>query len=342
MAVYSLLVCLMACAVVSVNSTSVASAKNKRELPLSYNCNPRLGTCAKGDLISNDIATCHRDAYIFTCSPVGDYFLSSVVDVPDVSVHGVDCVPDSTLPLVCGTEDTRCVCDKAVDITRPMASLVNHCRCQYWPEVDDRADHHSYCTQYDHGGTSTVHFYTCCNNCIGEADRYCDRHVYHGGGSSGDYCSACGQNSLLGGGRITYRFNCVSCSQQAYCESTCSTSMGGYFTSTIPGLCWAWSACFRGCCAKASKGHYKKDTEGNFEFCGDFVCQEGEDHTSCPADCCPDYNPVNCTRPSNQCNPDCCLHPSCCKDESAANTHSASSPLIAFSMLSICIFLSGL
>ena len=136
--------------------------------------------------------------------------------------------------------------------------------------------------------------------------------------------------------------NCVSCSQQAYCESTCSTSIGGYFTSTIPGLCWAWSACFRGCCAEASKGRYKKDTEDNFEFCGDFVCQEGEDHTSCPADCCPDYNPVNCTRPSNQCNPDCCLHPSCCKDESAANTHSASSPLIAFSMLSICIFLSGL
>ena len=150
MAVYSLLLCLMACAVVSVNSTSVASAKNKRELPLSYDCNPRLGTCIKGDLISNDVATCHRDAYIFTCSPVGNYLFSNVVDVPDVSVRGVNCVPDNTLPLVCGTEDTRCVCNQNV------ALLFNECRCQYWPEVDYRANLHSYCTQYDHSGTIDI------------------------------------------------------------------------------------------------------------------------------------------------------------------------------------------
>jgi len=183
MAVYSILLCLMTYAVVSVNSTSVASAKNKRELPLSYDCNPRLGTCFKGDLISKNVATCKKDSLFITCSPVGDYLFSSVVDVPDVSVHGVDCVPDSTLPLVCGTEDTRCVCDKAVDIKRPTESLFNQCRCQYWPEVDVRASQPSYCTQYDHGGTSKVHFYTCCNNC-NDADKSCDGHAYQGGGTT--------------------------------------------------------------------------------------------------------------------------------------------------------------
>lgn len=329
------LVCLLVCAIVSLSPTS---AKNKRELPINYNCDPRFGTCFKGDLVSENVADCERDAgflNFFTCDPMNDYFLSSVVDVPDVSKHNVDCVAKSGLPITCGTADTRCVCDKAVDYKRPQETVLNQCRCQYWPAVDARANQPSYCTQYDHGGTSDIHFYTCCNNC-NDADSSCNGRAYQGGGTIGDdYCSTCGQNSVQGGGRITYRFNCVSCSQQGMCESICSSKVLR-LTRYTPGLCPAWAGCFRGCCLKATNSRHKREANETLEvseFCGDFVCQSGEDHTSCPTDCCPEYNPDECS--PDTCNPDCCFEPHCCIAESASTGDAASSKsqYTAFSLL---------
>lgn len=145
----------------------------KRALPLSYNCNlNQPGSCHKGDLISKDVADCKRDSLFITCDPINNHFLSSVVDIPDVGRHNVNCGPKRGLPVRCGSADTRCVCDKAIDIDRPLETIANQCRCQYWPAVDSRTSQPSYCTQYDHGGQSGVHFFTCCNNC-NDTNREC-------------------------------------------------------------------------------------------------------------------------------------------------------------------------
>lgn len=295
-------------------AASAALDKEKRELPLSFSCDPSItGSCYKGDLVSESVSDCERDASffnVFTCDPINDYSLSSVVDVPDVSARGVDCVPTHGLPIRCGSPgtDTRCVCDQAYDIERLQ---FNECRCQYWPAVDVRMNRPSYCTQWDHGGTSGIHFYGCCNNC-NDNDPSCDGQTYQGGGSTEAYCGQCGQNSPLGRGRITYRYNCVSCAQQNECERKCDDLWFG-LTENLPSLCPKWLGCFRGCCLKAEEvnSRRKRGTNQTVEistFCGDYVCQNGEDTTICPVDCCPQVN-SECDEP---CAPDCCLEPECC------------------------------
>ena len=230
--------------------------RKKRGLPLQTTCDPRqVGTCYKGDLVDSRVADCKKDSLFLTCNPVNDYRLSSVVDVPDVSKHGVNCEGDRNRPIVCGElgTDTRCVCDKAYDYNRPMATIANQCRCQYWPQVDPRKKKPSYCTQFDNGGKSGVHFYTCCNNCNDHLDTSCDGKDYQGGGSKGlKYCDTCGNNTDLGGGRETYSFNCVSCSQQRECEKTCDDKYKGLWAK-IPGFCPKWSGCFRKCCIEAEE-----------------------------------------------------------------------------------------
>lgn len=297
-------------------ATTAARDRERRELPLSTNCDPRVPrSCYKGDLIANHVANCNRHVSsilnVFTCDPINNLWVSSVVDVPDVSRRGVNCVPERGLPVVCGAQgtDTRCVCDKPADIRRLQ---LNQCRCQYWPTVDVRANWPSYCTQYDHGGVSNVHFYICCNNC-NDPRNTCDAHTYDGGSSVG-YCGKCG--APKGGGRITYRFNCGSCAQQAQCERKCSYA-------DFPGLCPRWAGCFRRCCTAAQSrrsGRYCDKLDDIGDFCGDFVCQEGEDHISCPFDCCASYNPTNCsqcittssTTTCNLCSPSCCEESHCC------------------------------
>jgi len=53
------------------------------------------------------------------------------------------------------------------------------------------------CTEYDCGGSSGVHYYTCCNNCDEGPNPPGDGTEYDGA-SNGNYCGACGAN--LGGG----------------------------------------------------------------------------------------------------------------------------------------------
>ena len=324
--------------------TVAASAEGlkKRELPLSDNCNPHIaGSCYKGDLISTSIADCKRHLTRFTCkrtcNPINNLHLSSVVDVPDVRIHGVECLPvNGQINITCGTPgtDTRCVCDKTWYF-KP-----NECRCQYWPAEDTRKSKPSYCTQYDHGGTSGVHFFTCCNNCA-DNDSSCDGDTYDGGGSTSAYCGQCGVNSPLGGGRITYRFNCVNCTQQRECERMCDSEWCG-FPEDIPGLCPRWAGCFRGCCVEAAKrARRKRQTSETLEFCGDFKCQNGENHTSCPIDCCPVVNPSEC---SHLYNPDCCLHPQCCVIGTVPDDSSIASPsfhVYLMSILLLVILLKG-
>lgn len=290
----------------------------KRELPISVKCTP-ISSCNKGDLISPSIADCKRDSLIKTCTPRNKRFASSTVDIPDTRT-GVDCLPVGGKQIACGSPgtDTRCVCDDAVDIRRIQ---FNQCRCQYWPGIDERSNLPSYCTQYDHGGTSGIHYYTCCNNCK-DADKTCSGATYQGGGSSDQYCGSCGTNSELGGGRITYRFNCGSCTAQTMCEQICDKKFLGVLAN-VRGFCPRWSGCFRGCCLK----HVQMQTDpqplvvtidahkltDDFEFCGDFECQDGEDYMNCPVDCCPIADPVYCTvNETLPCNRDCCVFPGCC------------------------------
>ena len=250
--------------------TSIAAAekevatREKRQLPLSIVCDPRQeNTCHKGDLVDPKVADCKRTLTFFTCDPIIDkkwqyrntlnLGLSSIVDVPDTSKNGVDCVPDETLPVTCGGQgtDTRCVCNKPVDWKQLKATLFNQCRCQYWPKVDKRQNKPSYCTQFDNGGSSGVHFYTCCDNCD-DFDANCNGRDYQGGGSEGDYCGDCGTNTAKGGGRQTYSFNCVSCDQQKRCEEKCNKDFFGILAS-VPGFCPRWARCFRECCVEADQ-----------------------------------------------------------------------------------------
>lgn len=293
----------------------ISSGKiEKRELPLSYDCYlNQPGSCQKGDLISTSVADCEKDSFLYTCDPINDLRLSSVVDVPDVSRNGVNCVPVSGLPVRCGSADTRCVCDKAADVKQPLETLANQCRCQYWPAVDSRMNQPSYCTQYDHGGVSGVHFFTCCNNC-NDNDQQCTGTTYQGGGSTDNYCGQCGLSSQSGGGRITYRFNCVNCGVQAACRSRCNDEFAG-LTKITPGLCPRWAGCFRGCCLEAQERSVRRKRQTNStqligQFCGDLTCQSGENSMNCPVDCCPVTNPSDCN--PDTCNPQCCLEPHCC------------------------------
>ena len=242
----------------SVQELQATVNEVKRDLPLSTDCDPRKpDSCYKGDLLAEDVADCKRQGHLSRfkmCHPVNDHKFSSVVDLPDVNKSGIDCIADTSLPVICGSpgSDTRCVCDKAFDWRRLKETLFNQCRCQYWPKIDVRKNKPSYCRQFDHGGTSGIHFYTCCNNCNDSLDKSCNGKDYQGGGSKGDYCGSCGENTPKGSGRETYAFNCVSCEQQSACEKKCNREFLG-LTELVPGLCPRWSGCFRRCCVKAEQ-----------------------------------------------------------------------------------------
>ena len=268
----------------------------KRELPLSLRCDPRIsGSCSKADLVSKDVADCNiyrKNSDGGTCKPINAIDNSSNVDVPDVK-SGPTCIPVSGTPIRCGSGyDTRCVCeDKGPHYKKRYEIVTNECRCQYWPEVDIRRNKPSYCTLYDHGGESNVMF-VCCNNC-NDQDFSCSGQTYqsNGAGSNGnEYCSSCGVSNAAGGGRIAYRFNCVSCNQQEKCRNKCNKCLPSVPEMRFPHQCDGWTECFRDCCTEADSDHLKRQTTidgtvGVGEFCGDKICQTGEDELNCPADC---------------------------------------------------------
>ena len=162
----------------------------------------------------------------------------------------------------------------------------------------------SSCAEY-FGGQWYIHWYNCCDNCE-EEDPYCDGWTWQGG-SRVQYCGSCGENSF--GGKLLKQYDCVNCDIQ----TNCTQKVGKY---NYPGLCWKWSMAFRGCCKKASSSDSYSGFEvlkDSFTFCGDSVCQEGEDVVSCPMDCCPLVND-RCSS-SRECTPICCSEASCCLDQ---------------------------
>ena len=299
-------------------SAAVEHYVSKRMIPNHENCNPLApGNCEIGDFVDKTIADCYYDHTPGTCSASGT---SGSVISWVVSPEKQDrCKPNETgKKFRCGAQgtNTRCVCsDHKIEI--------NHCRCQYWtndiPEKKDPA----FCTAYYLGGDTKVHHYACCNNCNDTMpDTSCDRHTYEGGSSS-NYCERCG--NATGGGLVKFVFNCVTCDAQSKCESKCNSIFG----LKLPGFCWKWVDCFKGCCeatVKAKKLRHELEMlkrkrfsatglyiamDREFDFCGDGECSDSESLSECPLDCCHKVN-SNCSNAPQHCTQECCRYESCC------------------------------
>ena len=281
--------------------------RQKRLLPNNQLCDPfTSGSCAKGDFIDTNIADCQyvrTASHPISCTAQGDTgkFISWVVAPEKNNL----CKPKSTnVKFICGAAgtNTRCVCSD-------YKIKWNSCCCQYWTSSTPGENQPGYCTTHYRGGESSVHHYTCCNNCYGTTSPTCDKMTYQGG-STESYCGHCGKPT--GGGLWKWYFNCVNCTVQSYCESYCNKKV-----STRPGFCWKWADCFKGCCIKASKHNNSlngKDFNLVFDdelgFCGDGVCQGIESPSNCPSDCC--YKINNSTCPAIGCSPSCCQDSKCC------------------------------
>ncbi|XP_066296058.1 uncharacterized protein [Branchiostoma lanceolatum] len=164
------------------------------------------------------------------------------------------------------------------------------------------------CCHFKLGGRSRVHFYVCCNNCDenGQNPGVCNKITYDGA-SKEPYCGDCGED--LGTAKFkSDPFDCGGCDGQTAVKAVCDKKYGWVFA----GLCWVWSACFELRCQNrfpaVNRSSYDSGT-----FCGDGKCDPGETHYSCPFDCCPSYNPDECTHHCNKCTPLCCSEPGCCK-----------------------------
>lgn len=275
--------------------------RTKRLLPGTYDCNPTLNQCRKGDWVDDNIADCYYDSSIlkWNCDAVGGSIFSWVVG-PDVDDK---CKPVSGLDISCGEQgtNTRCVCsDYKIQL--------DTCVCQYWTEEKPGENEPAFCTAYYLGGITGVHQWGCCNNCNDETQNTCDGVTYQGG-STVTYCGQCGENIAANKGQVKYSFNCGSCDIQTECQKRCDDTL----LYRLPGLCWKWIDCFYGCCLKAVPQSNKKRSVritsqqvSSLEFCGDGDCTGHETTTSCPEDCC---NPADCSNELSQCTSTCC---ECC------------------------------
>ena len=277
------------------------------------------------------IADCRYETTLGTCAASGKTGgIISWVVAPDKDNK---CRPIvNGKKFTCGAKgtSTRCVCND-------YKIQMNNCRCQYWTEETPGSHDPAFCTAYYLAGDSKVHHFACCNNCndknttaSGSPDRDgCDAHTYEGGSTS-EYCNSCGV--LTGGGLVKYYFNCGSCQMQTHCEAMCNHITG----LKLPGFCWKWVNCFKGCCVAAvkataernrqkSQNELKKrysdpainEEEGlviNIEFCGDGNCSTSENRFNCPADCCSLVN-SKCSSAPSECTDDCCQMDSCCLDK---------------------------
>lgn len=294
--------------------TTATKPRSKRMIPNQENCNP-LATagdkdgklCDIGDFVDKNIADCYYDETIGTCSASGiSGSVISWVVAPDKHNR---CKPNEKgKKFKCGNPgtNTRCVCsDHKIEI--------NDCRCQYWEEDYSEAHKSAFCTAYYLGGDSKVHHYACCNNC-NDSKPYsaCDKHTYEGGSSS-NYCESCGK--ATGGGLVKFVFNCGSCDVQSKCDNKCNNIFG----LKLPGFCWKWVDCFKGCCEVNLKAKndakYEQfiatESDQAFSFCGDGECSDFESISSCPSDCCHKVN-SSCSNDPQHCTHDCCQSESCC------------------------------
>ena len=319
------------CALLLIAASSATRERMKRVLPINKDCDPNTQACRKGDWIAENIADCRRRG-LTTCSAQNGVKTSWIVDVAKDS----KCVPVQGLRFECGAPgtDTRCVCSD----TNPVSLKFNSCQCQYWPPEDVGVDYPAHCTGFYQGGTSGVHHWACCNNC-NDPSNTCDRETWQGG-STEDYCTSCGEKN--GRGRTKYFFNCGGCANQQICSDYCSGPI-----RNLPGLCWKWLDCFKGCCLQTAQQPSNSMAKRQISaFCGDGRCDSNESPTTCPTDCCYQVNSM-CTG-DNICTNECCGSPSCCLEGTEASTLStaalsaASQIKTSLEMMLIMIVLASL
>ena len=229
-------------ALLLMNGQSVGRFLAKRALPINKNCDPRSQVCRKGDWISQDVAACEYHSHNSMCS-INSNHLNWMVNLDKDDA----CIPTNGLQFLCGAINThtRCVCSDEnffYNFLLFKKIVKNQCKCQYWPEEDIGAKSPAFCTGYYAGGDTTVHHWICCNNCNDREANTCDGKTWQGG-SSVDYCAACGENT--GNGYDKYYFNCGSCEEQYRCETECNKSSPFI---KLPGFCWLWTDCFKNCC----------------------------------------------------------------------------------------------
>lgn len=168
------------------------------------------------------------------------------------------------------------------------------------------------CQVFKWGGSSGVHWYACCNNCLKTNPNYnpsCDSETYQGG-SSISYCDHCGEDKGTGDAdKFKTEFKCGGCDGQAAKRQKCKSNLRKLYN--VPGFCWAHSRCFKKHCQK-SYGRKKREIKDIPDTCFNLQCEPGETPENCPVDCCYKNNPSACTWKDNTCVDECCGEPSCC------------------------------
>ncbi|XP_060071394.1 uncharacterized protein LOC132551284 [Ylistrum balloti] len=125
------------------------------------------------------------------------------------------------------------------------------------------------CLSFNFGGVSRLHWYSCCNNCIGDKNSTCPS-TYQSA-SNNKYCDSCGRDTKGGNGDARNRgkqFSCGGCQGQGIVDKKCRE-----WWKEIPGFCWAYTLCF------------VKQCEGKYKNCGNRKCDKGETKENCPIDC---------------------------------------------------------
>jgi hypothetical protein len=103
-----------------------------------------------------------------------------------------------------------------------------------------------FCQNYDWGGVTGWHFYTCCK--AKDADPKCDGYTFQGA-SDGVYCTAVkgdsGADEPSGGGcNLGSPFPALACTDLVNCQTECNHALGSFVK---PGFCWSFTACFNLC-----------------------------------------------------------------------------------------------
>ncbi|XP_074645809.1 uncharacterized protein LOC141902067 [Tubulanus polymorphus] len=201
----------------------------------------------------------------------------------------------------------KCI-DKYGSPPSPSAQLA---LCERWPRKagDKASDGH--CLEFNWGGLTGVHWYSCCNNCKnGNATAVvCDKKTYHTA-SSGIYCGSCGVDLKAGdGSKRGEQFYCGGCAGQEEVAALCSR-----WWNNIKGMCWHFSKCFHDKCTdKYGYAPAPSQPAKAPPTCYDGKCQAGETTKNCPIDCCYKINPkCHLANLKNTCMDKCCSDEKCC------------------------------
>jgi len=96
------------------------------------------------------------------------------------------------------------------------------------------------CCDYQSGGTSRIHTYTCCNPHFGS----CGDTTFQGGATTNSYCT---DGAPTGGGTLTGCYSMPTHCDETMCNAAtaCQSYCSGFALNRA--ICWNWTTCFSGC-----------------------------------------------------------------------------------------------